>query len=372
MRRRRASVLTNARCAFPKRFLQSPLFTLSRRVALILPDSSRRLRRRSNITNHPPRFGEDVKKDVRQRRGGLRDALGGSPAVPKWTRSTSSRRRSRPARTRATVRPRLRRRRRCRRRRLPRPPPPPPPQPCSPPPPALPPPGPGRASHHLSARADSARSDLPLRTLRLRGARDHGARAGPRVPPGRAAGHSCVAALRGPALRLRRAQRALSLARSHGRALLASRRGRAGPDPVRVRGARAAGGRRAHARAGLRGACERSVTARSSARGLRLCAPIHGHAHAPVALRQLTPQRLHRMLRASQDRALQVAFEELGSRLEGKLGALVASGEHDWLEDEDSALYFELETLPGYSCNVSGASGCAALAAASAARWWRR
>ena len=116
----------------------------------------------------------------------------------------------------------------------------------------------------------------------------------------------------------------------------------------------------------------RSVTARSSARGPRLCAPIHGHAHAPVALRQLTPQRLHRMLRASQDRALQVAFEELGSRLEGKLGALVASGEHDWLEDEDSALYFELETLPGYSCNVSGASGCAALAAASAARWWRR
>jgi hypothetical protein len=92
----------------------------------------------------------------------------------------------------------------------------------------------------------------------------------------------------------------------------------------------------------------------ASARGPRLCAPIHGHAHAPVALRQLTPQRLHRLRRASQDRALQVAFEELGSRLEGKLGALVASGEHDWLEDEDSALYFELETLPGYSCNVSG------------------
>ena len=157
-------------------------------------------------------------------------------------------------------------------------PPPPPPLPLPPPPrPPLPPPpqprvaaasaaaaGPGRASHLFSARAYSARSDLPLRALRLRGARDHGARAGPRVPPGRAAGHSCVSACRRPALRLRRAQRALSLARSHGRALLASRRGCAGPDPVRVRGARAAGGRRAHARAGLCGACEAQRTSRSS------------------------------------------------------------------------------------------------------------
>ena len=311
-----------------------------------------------------------MKKDVRQ----LSRAEGRArrqPGGPKWTRSTSSRRRSRPARTRATVRPRLRRRRRCRRRRLPRPPPPPP-QPCSPPPPALPPQAPA------APLTTSPRAPTPPAVIYRYGRFVY---EGPVITepvlgleylPGVLQGIRALPPSAGPALRLRRAQRALSLARSHGRALLASRRGRAGPDPVRVRGARAAGGRRAHARAGLRGACERSVTARSSARGPRLCAPINGHAHAPVALRQLTPQRLHRLRRASQDRALQVAFEELGSRLEGKLGALVASGEHDWLEDEDSALYFELETLPGYSCNVSGASGCAALAAASAARWWRR
>ena len=269
-------------------------------------------------------------------------------------------------------------------------PPPPPPLPLPPPPRPPPPPpppqprvsaasaaaaGPGRASHLFSARAYSASSDLPLRALRLRGARDHGARAGPRVPPGRAAGHSCV-------YRLPRARPPppSSTARPLARALTRPRPPRLPQRPCRARSRtcpKCASCRRTARPCSrwplwcVRGAAHFSELARSRAvrAGPRLCALVHEHVHAPIALRRLT---LHRVLCTPQDRALQVAFEELGSRLEGKLGALVASGEHDWLEDEDSALYFELETLPGYSCNVSGASGCAALAAASAARWWRR
>ena len=52
------------------------------------------------------------------------------------------------------------------------------------------------------------------------------------------------------------------------------------------------------------------------------------------------------------ERALEIIYAELSGSLERELVELSGEGENKWLEDEDSALYFEFESLPGYTCNV--------------------
>jgi len=70
-------------------------------------------------------------------------------------------------------------------------------------------------------------------------------------------------------------------------------------------------------------------------------------------LRDLAPESAELAALAAVDRAIAICHGELSDRLEGKLGALAASGEHAWLEQDDATIYFEFESLPGYSCEVS-------------------
>jgi hypothetical protein len=73
-------------------------------------------------------------------------------------------------------------------------------------------------------------------------------------------------------------------------------------------------------------------------------------------LRDLAPDSAELAALAAVDRAIAICHGELSDRLEGKLGALAASGEHAWLEQDDATIYFEFEALPGYSCEVRRAA----------------
>jgi len=54
--------------------------------------------------------------------------------------------------------------------------------------------------------------------------------------------------------------------------------------------------------------------------------------------------------------ALQRALDMVHSQLDRfteKLAALAEKPGNEWIDSEDAALYFEIETVPGYTCNVS-------------------
>ena len=55
-------------------------------------------------------------------------------------------------------------------------------------------------------------------------------------------------------------------------------------------------------------------------------------------------------------RALDLVHSELDAHTE-RLAALAAAPGNEWIDAEGGALYFEFETVPGYTCNVRGRRG---------------
>ena len=58
----------------------------------------------------------------------------------------------------------------------------------------------------------------------------------------------------------------------------------------------------------------------------------------------------------SLQRALDLVHRELDQHTE-RLAALAAQPGNEWIDSEDSAIYFEIEAVPGYTCNVSVGAG---------------
>ena len=67
--------------------------------------------------------------------------------------------------------------------------------------------------------------------------------------------------------------------------------------------------------------------------------------------------------------ALQRAMDLVHAELErhtDRLAALAAQAGNEWIDAEGTALYFEIETVPGYTCNVRGAGPAGAAASSRA------